>query len=37
MGLPKEFKMFHAIIGQKTLPFSQFNKEFRAFEQSEKS
>ena len=36
-GLPPEFKMFRAVIGQKkTLTFSQFKTELRAFEESEK-
>ena len=36
-GLPPEFKMFCAVIGQKkTLTFSQFKTELRAFEESEK-
>lgn len=36
-NLPQEFKMFHAVIGQNTLKFSQFKLELRAFEESEKS
>ena len=37
-GLPPEFKMFRVVIGQKkTLTFSQFKTELRAFEESEKN
>ena len=36
-GLPIEFKMFRAVIGQKkTLTFSEFKVELRTFEESEK-